>query len=261
MSDQVLGAFTLTLIAGLCTAIGGLVVFFSNIKSDKFLNFSMSFAAGVMLFVSFLEMLPDAQEQLSTSYGNYSGGFLTLGLFLTGMIMVYLLDKLLPSFFADNNKTHVSIKNSDGLYRTGLLVAIALAIHNFPEGIATFLTSINDINMGITIALAIALHNIPEGISVATPIYYSTGNKWKAFRYSLFSGLAEPLGALIVFMILGDSASDEVLSCSFALIAGIMVYISLDCLLPSSWELGDRKTSLLGLLLGMLIMGISLIMI
>ena len=115
--------------------------------------------------------------------------------------------------------------------------------------------------MGITIALAIALHNIPEGISVATPIYYSTGNKWKAFRYSLFSGLAEPLGALIVFMILGDSASDEILSCSFALIAGIMVYISLDCLLPSSWELGDRKTSLLGLLLGMLIMGISLIMI
>lgn len=259
MNDQIIGAFILTLIAGLCTGIGGLVVFFSNIKNNRFLAVSMSFAAGVMLYVSFVEMLPEAQFCLKAIYGNGYGGSLSVSLFFTGMLLVYLLDKLLPVFFLEGNKSHLSLNKKKNLYNTGLLVAIALAVHNFPEGIATFLSSLNDFSMGIAIAIAIALHNIPEGISVAMPIYYSTGNKWKAFRYSLLSGLAEPLGAIIVFLIVGNNVSDELLSYCFAIISGIMVYISLICLLPSSWEFGNKKDTMLGLIIGMFIMAISLI--
>ena len=259
MDLQIIGAFTLTLVAGLCTGIGGLVVFFPNIKNDRFLSVSMSFAAGVMLYVSFVEMLPEAQFSLKDIFGNACGGFLSLTLFFIGMMLVYLLDKLLPALFQEGNKSHLSLNKTKSLYNTGLLVAIALAVHNFPEGIATFLSSINDFSMGIVITIAIALHNIPEGVSVAMPIYFSTGNKWKAFRYSLFSGLAEPLGAIIVFLIVGNNVSDELLSCCFAVISGVMVYISLVCLLPSSWEFGNKKDTLLGLILGMFIMAISLI--
>ena len=259
MNEQIIGAFILTLVAGLCTGIGGLVVFFPKIKNDRFLSISMSFAAGVMLYVSFVEMLPEAQFSLKDVFGNGCGGLLSVTLFFVGMLLVYILDKLLPVLFQEGNKSHLSLNKTKSLYNTGLLVAIALAVHNFPEGIATFLSSINDFSMGIVITIAIALHNIPEGVSVAMPIYFSTGNKWKAFRYSLFSGLAEPLGAIIVFSIVGNNVSNELLACCFAVISGIMVYISLVCLLPSSWEFGNKKDTLLGLILGMFIMAISLI--
>ena len=259
MDDHVIGAFILTLAAGLATGIGGLVVFFSNIKNNRFLALSTSFAAGVMIYVSFVEMLPEAQISLKDIYGSNYGGFISVCLFFIGMLLVYLLDKLLPALFQEGNKSHLSLTKNKGLYKTGILVAIALAVHNFPEGIVTFLSSVNDFSMGLAIAIAIALHNIPEGVSVAVPIYYSTGNKWKAFRYSLFSGFAEPLGAILVFLFVGNNVSEELLSCSFALIAGIMVYISLVCLLPSSWEFGNKKDTLLGLILGMFIMAISLI--
>ena len=155
MNEQIIGAFILTLLAGLCTGIGGLVVFFPNIKNDRFLSVSMSFAAGVMLYVSFVEMFPEAQISLKGIYGNGYGGILSVALFFIGMLLVYLLDKLLPVLFQEGNKSHLSLNKKKSLYNTGVLVAIALAVHNFPEGIATFLSSVNDFSMGLAIAIAI----------------------------------------------------------------------------------------------------------
>ena len=174
---------------------------------------------------------------------------------------MFCIEKLFPSL---SNKKEIdnedSPKNSR-LFRTGVLVAIALAIHNFPEGIATFIGGVNDLSVGIMIAFAIALHNIPEGVAVAAPIYYSTGNKWKAFRYSLYSGIAEPIGAFVAFLVLGDLMTEEIFSFALAIIAGIMVYISLDYLLPGSWKYGNKKDTVNGTILGMAVMAISLLLI
>ncbi len=254
-------ALLLSLIAGMSTCIGGLVVFFSNIKNIRFLAFSMSFAAGVMIYVSFMEMLPDAQITLSDSFGFSFGNSLTIGLFFLGMFLVYLIGKFIPSthHLDDNiNKSEPGTVNK-GLYRTGTLVALAIAIHNFPEGIATFLASVNDLSVGLMIAFAIALHNIPEGVAVATPIYFSTGNKWKAFRYTFYSGIAEPIGAVIAFLIIGEMLSPEVLAYSLSIISGIMVYISFDYLLPTGLKYGKKRDVINGVVIGMAVMAISIL--
>ena len=253
-------ALFLSVFAGLSTCIGGAVVFFSNLKNTRFLALSMSFAAGVMIYVSFMEMLPEAQINISNIYGDYQAASLLVGLFFLGMLLVYCIEKLFPSI--NNNKNDVKeAPEKNKLFRTGVLVAIALAIHNFPEGVATFIGGVNDFSVGAMIAFAIALHNIPEGVAVAAPIYYSTGNKWKAFRYSLYSGIAEPIGALVAYLVLGDLMTQEVFSFSLAIISGIMVYISLDYLLPGSWSYGNKKDTVNGTILGMAVMAISLLMI
>jgi len=254
-------ALLLSLFAGLSTCIGGAVVFFSDLKNIRFLALSMSFAAGVMIYVSFMEMLPEAQITLSNLYGNYYATSMLVALFLFGMLLVYGIEKLFPSIKIKQGKGVKDEKGKNRLFRTGVLVAIALAIHNFPEGIATFIGGVNNFSVGIMIAFAIAIHNIPEGVAVAAPIYYSTGNKWKAFRYSLYSGIAEPIGALVAFLILGDYMTKEVFSFSLAIISGIMVYISLDYLLPGSWRYGNKKDTVNGAVLGMAVMAVSLLLI
>lgn len=254
-------ALFLSLIAGLSTCIGGAVVFFSDLKNTRFLALSMSFAAGVMIYVSFMEMLPEAQITLVKLYGNFYASSLLVSLFFLGMLMVYGIERLFPALKITDDSTLKEIPKKKQLYRTGVLVAIALAIHNFPEGVATFIGGVNDLSIGIMIALAIAIHNIPEGVAVAAPIYYSTGNKWKAFRYSLYSGIAEPVGAIVAFLILGEFMSKEVFSFALAIISGIMVYISLDYLLPGSWMYGKRKDTVNGAIIGMAVMAISLLLI
>jgi ZIP family zinc transporter len=149
----------------------------------------------------------------------------------------------------------------------GLFTALAIAIHNFPEGLATFLAALQDPAVGIAIAVAIALHNIPEGISVSVPIFYATGNRKKAFVYSLLSGLSEPLGAGIAYVLLrlvmGSGTNvfpPQVMGVLFSGVAGIMVYIGLDELLPTSRAYGRGHDSIIGLVSGMLVMALSLLL-
>jgi len=262
MENTTIFAIIISLCAGLSTAIGGLIVFFSNIKNSRLLAFSMSFAAGVMIYVSFVEILPEAQHAIKETHSERFAISISVLLFFLGMFLVYLIEKIVPNdphkIHSDDDKPEAEQKKK--LYKTGILVMIALTIHNFPEGIATFMSSMNDVSVGVMIAFAIALHNIPEGMAVAAPIYYSTGNKWKAFRYSLYSGFAEPLGAIFAFLILGDIVETWIFGYVMSVIAGIMVYISFVGLLPGSWKYGSNKDFINGLVLGMAVMAISLIL-
>ncbi|HMB00087.1 MAG TPA: zinc transporter ZupT, partial [Spirochaetota bacterium] len=147
------------------------------------------------------------------------------------------------------------------LYRIGIFTALAIAIHNFPEGLATFLSALQDPHLGIAIAVAIAIHNIPEGVAVSVPIYYATGSRKKAFVYSFLSGLAEPLGAIIGYVILYNYLNKFVFGFVFASVAGIMVYISLDELLPAAREYGEHHFSIYGMIIGMLVMAASLLLL
>jgi ZIP family zinc transporter len=145
--------------------------------------------------------------------------------------------------------------------KIGLLAMIAIFIHNIPEGLATFSASLIDIHLGVQIMFAIMLHNIPEGITVAVPIYTSTKSRKKAFWYATFSGMAEPIGALLAWAILSVYLTTEVLMGLFAFVAGIMIYISVDVLLPTAKSMEYKHTSVIGFTLGMIVLGISLIFI
>lgn len=263
MDSTVQIALLLSLFAGLSTAIGGSVVFFKSLKTDGFLAFSLSFAAGVMLYVSFAEMIPHSFETLGEELGDTKGNLVGTALLFAGMLVVYLIDKFIPAL--EHNKTPKEPseipykKDKKSLFRTGVLVATAVAIHNFPEGIATFTSSMNELSTGMLITFAIAIHNIPEGVAVATPIYHATGNKWKAFWFSVLSGIAEPIGALLTYLLLGNLIGDLFFGYIMAIIAGIMIFISFDYLIPTSLNFGKKKYFINGIVVGMLVMAVSLI--
>ena len=259
-------AFLLALLAGLSTGIGGLITFFAKKTNTNFLAVSLGFSAGVMVYVSLFELLHEAQGLLSVTLGNKGGEVAAVISFFAGMLFAGIIDKILPD---DRNpheikqlKTNRSPDFSGKkLMRTGIVTAVAITIHNFPEGIATFISVLHDPSVAMPIVLAIALHNIPEGISVSVPIYYATGNKKKALLFSFASGLAEPLGAVIGYLILMPFLNEAVYGAMFALVAGIMVFISFDELLPSAREYGEHHLSIYGMVAGMAVMAVSLILI
>ncbi len=262
--SQYLIPFFLTLFAGLATGFGSLIALMAKKTHRAFLSWSLGFSAGVMIFVSMIEIYPKAQEALVESLGKIPGMWLTAASFFAGFILIALIDKLIPSYENPHEprkieelKTIPSDKSK--LHRLGIFTALAIAIHNFPEGLATFIAAIQDPGLGIAVAVAVAIHNIPEGIAVSVPIYYATGSRKKAFAYSFLSGLAEPLGAVIGFLILYPFLSDTLFGIIFASVAGIMVFISLDELLPTSREYGFHHSSIYGLLFGMILMAISLL--
>lgn len=264
--NTVLIAFGLTLFAGLSTGIGSALAFFTKRTNKKFLSIALGFSAGVMIYVAFVEIFFKAKESLEIDLGQFWGYVITLIAFFAGIILTALIDKFVPEYH-NPHETHsveeVSSKKAKKygkLYRMGFLAAIAIAIHNFPEGLATFTAALKDISLGIPLAIAIAIHNIPEGISVSVPIYYSTGNKKRAFIYSFLSGIAEPIGALVGYGIIYWFFSDLVFGIVFALVAGIMVFISLDQLLPAAREYGEHHLSIYGLVSGMALMAISLLL-
>ena len=265
MGDNILLAFLLTLGAGLATGIGSAIAFFANHTNKKFLSFALGMSAGVMVYVSFVELLYDSQESLSELLGGKDGKIISAVSFFGGMLLAALIDKLVPS--AENPHEMQLIENMHKnpphdpkkLMRTGILTALIIGIHNFPEGIATFMASLDSPQIGIAIAAAIAIHNIPEGIAVSVPIYYATKSRKKAFWYSFLSGLAEPIGALAAYFILMPFMSPLMLGAIFAIVAGIMVYISFDELLPAAEEYGEHHVSIYGLVAGMVIMAVSLI--
>jgi ZIP family zinc transporter len=254
---NIISALILTAIAGLSTGIGSAIAY--SIRKPKiiYLSFSLGLSAGVMIYVSFMALLPKAMETVGQIRG--------LAAFFIGIAFIGLIDMLIPE--AENPHHYeglddTTVKKVDRpLMRTGLLTALIIAIHNFPEGLAIFGTALSDLKLGLFIAAAIAIHNIPEGISVSVPIFYATGNKNKAFAYSFLSGISEPVGAIVGYLILLPFLTPVLLAALSAFIAGIMVYISVDELLPTAHRYGHSHAVILGIVLGMLVMALSLLML
>ena len=266
-------AFGLTLFAGLATGIGSALAFFARRTNTRFLSLALGFSAGVMLYVSFVEIFFKAKIELIASLGEVTGTWVTVGAFFGGIALIGIIDKLVPNY--ENPHELHSIEEMDQglknlpqneahdfgkLKRMGLFTALAIGIHNFPEGLATFTATLTDPNLGIAIAVAVAIHNIPEGIAVSVPIYYATGSRLKAFKLSFLSGLAEPVGALVGYLLLMPFFSPTVFGILFASVAGIMVFISLDELLPSAEEYGEHHLTIIGVIAGMAVMAISLLL-
>jgi len=261
-------AMGLTIFAGLSTGIGGLIVLFFKKTNSKLLSVSLGFSAGVMIYVSFVELFFDSRRLLISSLGKSGGSWVSVISFFGGILLIAIIDKLIPSYEnphesrrVEEMNDHCEMKGSKRLLRTGLFTALIIAIHNFPEGMATFVSSIQSPSLGIAIATAIAIHNIPEGISVAIPVYCATGSRRKAFAWTFISGLGEPLGAVIAYFVLLPILNDVVFGILFALIAGIMVFISFDELLPSAEEYGEHHLSIYGLIAGMAVMAVGLLII
>lgn len=271
--NNVLIAFGLTLFAGLSTGIGSALAFLTKKTNEKFLSVSLGFSAGVMIYVSFVEIFIKAKEALILYFGTTKGYWITTISFFCGILFIAIIDKLVPDFENPHEVgkiKHLEKYNSEDededesekgkLYRMGIFSALAIAIHNFPEGLATFTSALKDPSIAIPITVAIAIHNIPEGISVSVPIYHATGDKKKAFYFSFLSGLAEPIGAIIGYVLLRRIFNEAVFGIVFAAVAGIMVFISLDELLPTAHEYGEHHIAIYGLISGMAVMALSLLM-
>ncbi|MCC8166785.1 MAG: zinc transporter ZupT [Planctomycetes bacterium] len=295
MDSNVLIAFLFTALAGLSTGIGSAIAFFANRTNTKFLAGSLGFSAGVMIYVSFVELLAGANADLIDSLGSEaSGNWAAAFAFFAGMAFIAVIDKLVPEVenphevktvedmndatadptvrkemasFRDRVRGETRVRTGGGntasrrLMRTGYVTALVIAIHNFPEGLATFMSTIEDASVGFSIAIAIAIHNIPEGIAVSVPIYYATGDKKKAFTFSFLSGLTEPLGAIVGYMVLRNFMTPTLQGLVLAAVAGIMVFISLDELLPSAERYGEHHLSIYGAVFGMAVMAISLLLL
>lgn len=263
MDHALLYAFGLTLFAGLSTGIGSILSLVYKKFDSKFLGIMLGFSAGVMLFVSFVEIFQESKHNLSITFGPKIGyTYAALG-FFGGIILMLFIEKLMPSFekILIPKKKEGEETTDQRLFRLGLFSALALAIHNFPEGLATFLSALNDPAYGLSIAIAIAIHNIPEGIAVAIPIYYATKSRKRAFWYSFLSGLTEPLGAVIGYFVLLQFFDESVFGIVFASVAGMMVYISLNELIPTAQEYAGQKLATLGIIAGMMVMALSLILL
>jgi len=266
MEGNVLFALGLTVFAGLATGIGSLIGFMSKEFNPRFLTVALGFSAGVMIYVSMVEIFAKARDSLSISFGDKMGYVWTTVAFFAGIAVIALIDKLIPSY-ENPHEMNVEQKIEDStedqkkrLMRMGVFSALAIGIHNFPEGLATFMSGLSDPTLGISIAVAIAIHNIPEGLAVSAPIFYATKSRKKAFVLSFMSGLAEPIGALIGYFILRSVFNDAMFGMIFASVAGIMVYISLDELLPTAEEYGEHHLAIGGLVAGMAVMAVSLLL-
>jgi ZIP family zinc transporter len=257
--------FLLTLGAGLATGVGSIIAFGAKSTNRRLLSFALGLSGGVMVYVSFVELMPQGAEHLAQSFAGRVGEWINLVAFFGGMALIGLIDHLVPSF--ENPHEAHSVEElqhrpkQTKLMRVGLMSALAIAIHNFPEGIATFTAGLNDPTLGLAIAAAVAIHNIPEGIAVSVPIFYATESRKKAFLWSLLSGLAEPLGALVAWLLLAPLMTPTLLGCVLTGVAGIMVYISLDELLPAAREYGEAHTAIAGVVVGMMIMAVSLLLL
>lgn len=254
LEPNALRALLLSFGAGMATLLGAIIVFVTNTKNEKILTMSLGFGAGVMICVSFTDLFPNAQIRLAQFGGQRYGVLLSVLFLLAGVLLAASLDRFVPHQSYDET---TGDKPHQNLFRVGFVSTLAIGLHNFPEGIATFMAGYNDMGLGLSIALAIAMHNIPEGISVAMPIYFATGSKSKAFKYTFLSGIAEPVGALLAFLVLRPFINDLVLGGIFALVAGIMLYIAIEELIPSSRQYGHDRHALISTFAGICIMPLS----
>jgi len=273
--EKIILALLLSLIAGLSTSIGSFIAIFMKRPDPKVLSFIMGFSAGVMILISFVELLQDSIKAI--------GFLMGILMFFIGMIIMFIIDVVVSHEYEFEDSIEILINNSgeckphlhyghrhrsrplhrgeksnNNLVKTSIFIFFGVFIHNFPEGMATFIGALTDVHLGILLAVAIALHNIPEGIAVAVPIYACTLNKKKAFKWSFISGMSEPLGAILTWLILFPFINDFVLNALLGAVGGIMVYISLDELLPMSRSLAKEHYSIIGIITGMFIMAVSL---
>lgn len=265
MDSNILYPLLLTLVAGLATGIGSAIAFLARHTNKRLLSFSLGLSGGVMIYVSFVELFQQSQLTLAAEWGQRPGTAMTVACFFAGILLIGIIDRLVPSVENPHEAHRVEEMaeqpRNPKLMRMGLMTALAIAIHNFPEGIATFTTAVDDTTLGAAIAVAIAIHNIPEGIAVSVPVYYATGDRAKAFRLSLLSGVAEPVGALLAWLVLMPFMSPTLMGCILAGVAGIMVFISIDELLPAAREYGEAHISIYGVVTGMAVMAVSLLML
>ncbi|WP_050181921.1 zinc transporter ZupT [Domibacillus robiginosus] len=268
MDGNVWLAFSLTLLAGLATGIGSALAFFTSRTNTKFLAWALGFSAGVMIYVSMIEIFVKAKDALVLEHGDKTGYWLTVIGFFGGILLIAVIDKFIPSTENPHETKTVEEFHREPerdeyakLKKMGMFTALAIAIHNFPEGIATFTSALQDPSLGIAIAAAVAIHNIPEGIAVAVPLYFATGNRKKAFQWSFLSGLSEPVGALVAWVILMPYLTDTMFGIIFAGVAGIMVFISLDELLPAAQKYDQTHMAIYGLVAGMAVMALSLLLL
>jgi len=269
MDGALLTAFLVTLGAGLATGIGSTIAFFTHHTNRVFFAVSMGFSAGVMIYLSFVEILPKATKYLAADMGQDPAAAAPSGLaalfFVAGLILMAIIDNLVPSSTNPHENTDVELIGEDRspsqnkkMLRMGLFMALAIAIHNLPEGLATFMLVLDDPKVGIALAVAVAMHNIPEGIAVSVPIYHATGSRLKAFRLSFLSGLAEPIGAVVGYMVLSQFLSDYLLGAIFAMVGGVMVFLSIDTILPTARNSARGHLTVYGLITGMAVMAASL---
>lgn len=271
-------AIVITLFAGLATGIGAFVAVFVKRKDYSFLSLGLGFSAGVMIYVSFMELLVHSGDALENSFGHGAEvGMIRIAAFFGGMLFAAAIDRLIPQAVnphecgydtteeitgeckcGDKQHDHASDMAKMKLARMGFFAAVAIALHNFPEGFAVFAAALKEPALGLSVAAAIAIHNIPEGMAIAIPVYYATGSRSKAFALALLSGFAEPLGALTGYLFLKDFLAGPAFGIIFGAVAGIMIYISFDELLPASRRYGRGHLAITGLIFGMLIMAIAL---
>lgn len=249
MNKNVVYSLLISSFAGISTLLGGLVVYFKFKDKKSFIAFALSFSLSVMISLSIFELLPDSFITLSSRFGLLIGIIFTTVMFLIGKFLVTKINKKLAL-----------LQNKDNLYRVGLLSMIALMLHNFPEGIATFMASYNDLSAGISLGIAIMLHNIPEGISISVPIYYATGSKKRGVIYSLISGLAEPLGAILAFIVLKNYINDITIAFVLVIVAGIMITISINEMLPEVNSYNKKNISILGMIIGVILVIVNLLL-
>ncbi len=263
-SSNLLLAFVLTLFAGLSTGIGSGLAFFTKTTNKTFLAISLGFSAGVMIYISFSEILTKAYDSINEIYPDPLASWYTVGAFFAGILVILIIDRIIPKFENPHELKVVEdlyIKPENlQLYKSGLVTALAIAIHNFPEGLATFSAALVDPKIGVPTAIAVAIHNIPEGIAISIPIYYATNSRVKAFWYSFLSGLAEPVGAIIGYFMMYSFFNALTFGILFSAVAGIMVFVSFDELLPTAREYDKGHKTIYGLLSGMLVMAVSLIL-
>jgi len=255
-------AFVLTALAGAATLVGGAIGVLGGRSNRRFLAVSLGLSGGMMIYISFVELWPVARADIASAVGEAAADAWVAAAFFVGVVCIALIDFVVP----DSPNPHMAESESphdEGrvLRRAGLMTGVAIAIHNFPEGIATFLSAARDLQLGLPVAVAVALHNIPEGVAVAVPIHHGGGSKRKAMAYAAVSGLAEPLGALIAWAAVGPLLNDLVLGCITAAVAGVMVFISLDTLIPNAKRYEEGHDTVYGLIIGMALMAFTLLVI
>ena len=234
-------AFVLSFLAGLSTLLGCIFIFFPIKNKENTIVFALSFASGVMLTVSIIDLIPSCIHSIQSTFYLIPSILIGCISIVIGILLSIYIDEKLP-------------KHQDSLKRVGLFSMVAIILHNIPEGIATYLTTNHNTHLGITLAIAIALHNIPEGITISIPIYFSTKSRFKAFFYTLLSGLSEPLGALLAGLFLQNIMTDPIMGILYGIIAGIMIHISIYELLPNAYHHHKPRRLFTAFLLGASIM-------
>jgi ZIP family zinc transporter len=267
MNESFLFAITLSTLAGLSTGIGGLLVVWTRHTNTRFLTFGLGFSAGMMVYISFAELFRDSREALIPILGRMGGPAAPAAAFFAGILLVMLIDRLVPSHENPHEMHRIEETkqvplraHGQRLARMGLLTTAVIAIHNFPEGMTTFMAGLQGLKLGLPIAFAIAIHNIPEGIAAALPVYFATGKRGKAVLYSFGTGLIEPLGALAAYFFLHRYLNSFTFGIVFGVMAGVMVFISLDQLLPAAEKYGEHHRAAYGLVTGMAVMAGSLLL-